>query len=87
MKNSNNALPDDITRIGLPTLSAIEEKILNIYWLKKELEDFLPQIASYATPQEIAAIALSQLAIIEKLLVQSLYEQNEIDKNNPDNED
>ncbi|HMI06390.1 MAG TPA: hypothetical protein VK528_02500 [Flavobacterium sp.] len=86
MKNSNNALPDDINRIGMPALSPIEERILNIYWLKKELEEFLPQIASYAMPQEIAAIALSQLAIMEKLLVLSLYEQYKID-NDPDNED
>jgi hypothetical protein len=86
MKNSNNALRDDIIRIGMPALSPIEERILNIYWFKKELEEFLPQIATYATPKEIAAIALSQLAIMEKLVVQSLYEQYKIDKNDSDTE-
>lgn len=72
MKNSNDAIPDDATRIGLPPLSQTEEQLLNIYWCKKELDEFLPQIATYATPNELTAITLSQLAIMEKQILQML---------------
>lgn len=64
---------DDVSRIGLPPLSETEEKLLDLYWHKKELEEFLPQIASYATPKELTAITLSQLAIMEKQILQILY--------------
>ena len=73
MKNYNNAIPDDLGRLGMPVLSIAEEKLLNIYWCKKELEEFLPQIATYATPKELTAITLSQLAIMEKQIVQLLH--------------
>lgn len=72
MKNSNDAIPDDVKRIGMPTLSQTEEQLLNIYWCKKELDEFLPQIATYATTNELTAITLSQLAIMEKQILQIL---------------
>lgn len=81
MKNPHSPISDDLSRIGLPSLSVMEEKLLNIYWFKKELEEFLPQIATYATPKELTAITISQLAIMEKLLVQAL--QN-ISENGPE---
>jgi hypothetical protein len=59
-------------RFVMPDDAALDEKILNIYWYKKELEEFLPQIATYATPVEIANITLSQLSIMEKQLVKIL---------------
>ena len=76
MKNTNDTLPDDFSRIGLPPLSVTEEKLLNIYWFKKELDEFLPQIATYASPKELTAITLSQLAIMEKQIVQILHEMS-----------
>ena len=63
-------MPDDAT---------LDDKLLNIYWYKKELDEFLPQIATYATPSEIAAITLSQLSIIEKQLIAILYELSKRD--------
>ena len=72
MKNTSNIIPEDFGRLGMPALSITEEKLLNIYWCKKELEEFLPQIATYATPKELTAITLSQLAIMEKQIVQLL---------------
>jgi len=59
-------------RFVMPDDATLDEKILNIYWYKKELEEFLPQIATYATPQEIANITLSQLSIMERQLVSIL---------------
>jgi hypothetical protein len=56
-------------RFVMPDEATLDDKILNIYWYKKELEDFLPQIATYATPQEIANITLSQLSIMERQLI------------------
>ncbi|MFT3794170.1 hypothetical protein [Flavobacterium sp.] len=41
--------------------------------VKKELDEFLPQIATYATPKELTAITLSQLAIIEKQILHLLH--------------
>jgi len=79
MKNSNNIVPDDYLRIGLPALSSAETQLLNIYWCKKELEEFLPQIATYATPKELTAITLSQLAIIEKQILQVLKDLSKKD--------
>jgi len=58
----------------MPEDAPLDEKLLNIYWYKKELDEFLPQIATYATPNEIASITLSQLSIIEKQLVAILQE-------------
>lgn len=65
--------PYDVSGVAfqfvMPSDASIDEKMLNIYWYKKELEEFLPQIATYATPAEIASITISQLAIIEKQLI------------------
>jgi len=58
----------------MPDDASLDEKLLNIYWYKKELDEFLPQIATYATPNEIASITLSQLSIIEKQLIAILTE-------------
>lgn len=49
--------------------SSFDEQLLEIYWAKKELEEFLPRIATYAHPHEVANIALSQLAMIEKRVI------------------
>ena len=83
--NNSKEFPDDVSRIGLPTLSQTEEQLLNIYWCKKELEEFLPQIATYATTKELTAITLSQLAIIEKQILQILkgIASKEIDNKKP----
>lgn len=48
-----------------------------MYWHKKELEEFLPQIATYASPKELTAITLSQLAIMEKQIVNILQMMSE----------
>lgn len=58
----------------MPDDAPLDEKLLNLYWYKKELDEFLPQIATYATPNEIAAITLSQLSIIEKQIIAILQE-------------
>ena len=72
MNLSKDDYSDDLSRLGLPPLSKTEEQLLNIYWCKKELDEFLPQIASYASPKELTAITLSQLAIMEKQILQML---------------
>ena len=48
---------------------SLDDQLLEIYWAKKELEEFLPRIATYATPAEVAAITLSQLSVIENRIV------------------
>jgi hypothetical protein len=58
----------------MPDDAPLDEKLLNIYWYKKELDEFLPQIATYASSTEIASITLSQLSIIEKQLISILQE-------------
>jgi len=63
-----------VFKFVMPEDAPLDEKLLNIYWYKKELDEFLPQIATYATPGEIAAITISQLAIMEKQLVAILQE-------------
>ena len=87
MNNSQEKFPDDLSRVGLPPLTQTEEQLLNIYWCKKELEEFLPQIATYATTKELTAITLSQLAIIEKQILQILkgIANKEIDQSKPGN--
>jgi hypothetical protein len=64
----------DAFQFVMPDDAPLDQKLLNIYWYKKELDEFLPQIATYATPNEIASITLSQLSIIEKQLVSILQE-------------
>ena len=70
----------DAFQFVMPNEASLDEKIINVYWYKKELEEFLPQIATYATPQEIAGITISQLAIIEKQLVAILYDLSKENK-------
>lgn len=48
---------------------ALDDQLLEIYWAKKELEEFLPKIATYATPKEIVAITLSQLSLMENHII------------------
>lgn len=80
MKQFTNRTPEDFTRVGHVNLSEAEEQLLNIYWCKKELEGYLPNIAKYATPKEVAAITISQLAIMEKHLL-ALLQQISNDQN------
>jgi hypothetical protein len=80
MKKETTPAPrGDIFKFVMPHEASLDAKILNIYWYKKELDEFLPQIATYATPQEIAGITVSQLAIIEKQLVSILHELSKLD--------
>jgi hypothetical protein len=62
----------DANGIVTPKLSFIEEQLYQIYWCKKELEGYLPNIATYATPKELMAITLSQLAAMESHLINLL---------------
>jgi len=64
----------DAFQFVMPENAPLDQKLLNIYWYKKELDEFLPQIATYASAGEIASITLSQLAIIEKQLIAILQE-------------
>ena len=52
--------------------AAIDDQILNIYWAKKELEEFLPKIGTYANAREVVAITLAQLSMMEKQIIQLL---------------
>jgi len=54
-------------------ISSFDDQLLNIYWAKKELEEFLPKIGSYATSKEVVAITLAQLAMMEKQIVSILH--------------
>jgi hypothetical protein len=78
-KSITSVKSDDTYRFVMPDDAPLDEKLLNIYWYKKELEEFLPQIATYATPQEIASITISQLGIIEKQLIAILSEVSKRD--------
>jgi len=49
--------------------TAFDEQLLDVYWAKKELEEFLPKIATYATPKEVVAITLSQLSMMESRII------------------
>lgn len=49
-----------------------DANLLRAYWYKKELESFLPTIATYSTPEEVAAIALAQLQNIEREIIDTL---------------
>lgn len=51
----------------------IDDQLLNIYWAKKELEEFLPKIGTYANAKEVVAITLAQLSMMEKQIVQLLH--------------
>lgn len=71
---ADSDIDGDSFKFVMPDDASLDEKLLNIYWYKKELEEFLPQIATYASAQEVARIAVSQLAIIEIQLLAILYE-------------
>ncbi|SCY88126.1 hypothetical protein [Flavobacterium caeni] len=77
MKNRKPTLPDELSHLGFLPLNDSEERLLDVYWHKKELEEFLPQIATYASPKELTAITLSQLAIMEKQIVNILQMMSE----------
>lgn len=59
----------DANSFDMPQLSTLEHELISLYWHKKDLDEFLPQIAVYASPKELTAITLSQLAILEKEIV------------------
>lgn len=48
---------------------SLTDQLLEIYWAKKELEEFLPKIATYANAREVTNIAISQLAMMEKRII------------------
>ena len=70
----NNASASNGFRNPIPIVEGFEERLLNIYWEKKNLEEFLPQIATYSTQQELVAVTISQLSVIDKQLVALLKE-------------
>jgi hypothetical protein len=78
-KSITSVKPVDAFRFVMPDDSSLDEKLLNIYWYKKELDEFLPQLATYSTPQEIASITISQLGIIEKQIIAILDEMSKRD--------
>lgn len=49
--------------------TTFEDQLLAMYWEKKDLDAFLPQIALYATPKELLNITLSQLSKMEKRII------------------
>lgn len=55
-------------------VSGIYDRLQEIYWAKKELDEFLPNIAKYAKPEDIVSITLAQLALIEKQVILTLEE-------------
>lgn len=59
--------------------NSLDAKLLRIYWQKKELDDFLPTIATYSSSAEVAAIALAQLQNIEREIVEALKQLGETD--------
>lgn len=61
--------PNNSAGIQFTSEFSLDDQLLEIYWAKKELEEFLPKIATYAQPNEVANIALSQLTIIEKRVI------------------
>jgi len=60
--------------------TSFDDELLNIYWAKKELEEFLPKIGTYASAKEVVSITLAQLSMMEKQIVallQKLSHQKE----------
>lgn len=51
---------------------SIDDQLLDLYWAKKELEDFLPGLSKHKSSGEICAITLAQLQNMEKTIVQLL---------------
>lgn len=56
--------------------SSLDDQLINIYWAKKELEEFLPKIGTYATSKEVVAITLAQLTMMEKQIVSILHKMS-----------
>lgn len=54
--------------------SSLFDKLLDIYWAKKELDGYLPNIAKYAKPEEVSVIALTQLRAVEKQVLKLMQE-------------
>ncbi|HOZ74077.1 MAG TPA: hypothetical protein PLS51_09545 [Flavobacterium sp.] len=73
----NNASAGNGFQNPVPIVDGFEERLLNIYWEKKNLEEFLPQIATYSSTQELVAITIAQLSVIEKQLISLLQEISE----------
>ena len=76
--------------IGGPNLpiqcsESIHERLIEIYWDKKNIEEFLPKIATYSSQKELVAITLAQLSIIEKQLIRLMREIAESDNNSKTN--
>jgi len=68
MKNTNHTTkPEQLFLTAEET--TFDGQLLAIYWEKKDLDAFLPQIASYATPKELLNITLSQLSKMEKRII------------------
>lgn len=59
---------------------SIHERLIEIYWDKKNIEEFLPKIATYSSQKELVAITLAQLSIIEKQLIRLMHEIAESEK-------
>lgn len=78
MKNIIPGIQNGMPQFGKP-VEAFQERLLNIYWEKKNLEEFLPQIATYSSQQELIAITLSQLSIIERQVVLLLKDISEFE--------
>ena len=60
---------------------APDASLLRIYWLKKELESFLPGLARHYSPDELVNIVVSQLNAIERETLDALknYAENKGD--------
>lgn len=58
-------------------ISSLDGQLIDIYWAKKELEEFLPKIGTYATAKEVVAITLAQLEMMEKQMVSMLHKMSE----------
>jgi hypothetical protein len=74
MELKNNAGASHGFPNPISVVEGFEERLLNIYWEKKNLEEFLPQIATYSSPKELVAITIAQLSVIDKQLVALLKE-------------
>lgn len=57
-----------------------DANLLRAYWYKKELESFLPTIATYSSAEEVAAIALAQLQNIEREIIDTLKQMAQKDR-------
>lgn len=63
--------------------SDLHQRLIEVYWNKKNLEEFLPQIATYSSPKEMLSITLSQLSIMENQLVWLMREISATENQRP----